>query len=163
MKIVVAADKNGVIGKNGGLPWHVSEDLKFFKGLTEGGTVIMGFNTFKSIKRPLPNRVNIVVNRGVDYFEHSHSHPNLFFVESLDILVVALGKDIWKENMFIIGGAKTYADALRLGIVDEIILTRISVAVEGGDTFFHPPQDWVRLASRTLSDRAMVEYYKKGN
>jgi dihydrofolate reductase len=163
LRIVVAADKNGVIGKNGALPWHVSEDLKHFKGLTEGGTVIMGYNTYKSIGRALPNRINIVVDKGVDYFEHSGSHPNLLFVQSLDILIVSMGGDIWKDNWFVIGGSKTYEDALRLGIVDEIILTRIDTEVEGGDTFFHVPESWVKLANRKLSDRAVVEYYKKGN
>jgi dihydrofolate reductase len=162
LKIIVAADKNGVIGKGGTLPWYVTEDLKHFKRTTEGGTVIMGYNTFISLqRRPLPNRINIVIDKNVDFFEHAYG--NLFFVETFQVLNGSLGQSILTDNLFIIGGEKTYANAIKLGVVDEIILTRIDLEVEGGDAFFHVPEGWVKLANQKLSDRAVVEYYRKGN
>lgn len=158
MKLIVAASLNNVIGKNNQLPWKCPEDLKHFKKLTVNNTVIMGFNTYKSIGGQLPNRINVVIDKNVDGCNLDTEY--LAIVESLDYYLAAVGN---RQDTFVIGGEKTYQDALATGLVTEIILTRINMVVEGGDRFFEVPEGWTCLAYQKLSDMATVEYYKRGN
>ena len=67
LAVMVAAAENGVIGKNNALPWHLPEDLRYFKRVTMGKPIIMGRKTFESIGRPLPGRTNIVITRQMDF------------------------------------------------------------------------------------------------
>jgi dihydrofolate reductase len=142
---VVAVSKNGVIGKNGKLPWHFSSDLKFFKKLTTGHTVIMGRVTFDSIGKPLPNRRNIVVSR------QARSVPGVEFAPSVaEALKLAKGGEV-----FIIGGASIYKETLDL--VDAIYLTHIDQVFEG-DAFYPGIPAGFREASReTLQDDPKIE------
>ncbi len=118
--IVVAHSRNRIIGRNGGLPWHLPTDLRRFKELTSGGTVVMGRKTYESIPkrfRPLPDRRNVVVSRnGCDAPEVCRS------VEE------ALAGDC-----FVIGGGEIYAQALPLA--DRVYATEIRDEVDG-DVFF---------------------------
>ncbi len=120
--IVVAHSRNRVIGRAGGLPWHLPTDLRRFRELTSGGTVVMGRRTYESIPerfRPLPNRRNVVVSRnGCDAPEVCRS------VEE------ALAGDC-----FVIGGGEVYAQALPH--TDRVYATEIDADVEG-DAFFPP-------------------------
>jgi dihydrofolate reductase len=139
VSLVLAVADNGIIGSNNQLPWHLPADLRFFKQLTSGHTVIMGRKTHESIGKPLPNRRNIVVSRqeGIDWAG----------VEVYNSLGSALKACIGEDEVFIIGGATIYAKALDLDIVDRIYLTQVHGDFEG-DTSFEVPQ-----AKHWLTDR----------
>ena len=129
LALIAAVARNGVIGKRGELPWHVSEDLKHFKKITSGHAVIMGRKTYESIGRPLPKRRNIVVTRQADT-----EFPGCEAALSVDA-AIALARST-DPCPFIIGGASLYEEALPLAT--ELHLTTIDEEVEG-DTFF--PED----------------------
>jgi len=129
LALIAAVARNGVIGKDGALPWHVSEDLKHFKKTTHGHAVIMGRKTHDSIGRPLPKRRNIVVTR-----QTGTLFPGCEAAHSLDeAIAVARTTD---ECPFIIGGASLYQESLPLAT--ELHLTTIDEDVDG-DTYF--PRD----------------------
>jgi dihydrofolate reductase len=128
--IIAAIARNRVIGKNGKLPWHIPEDLTRFKQLTTGHTVIMGRRTFDSLDRPFPNRLNIVITSNV--LNGITSYP------SLDFALQALSN---KKEVFVIGGGRLFAEALKLA--DELRLTLVNRDVDG-DTFFPPYEDYLR-------------------
>ena len=131
VSMVLAASENHVIGKDGDLPWRLPADLRFFKQLTTGHTIIMGRKTFDSIKKPLPNRRNVVITRqkGLE-------------IEGCDVynsLGEALKSAVGEEEVFIVGGATIYQKALDLDIADRIYLTVVHDHFEG-DTFFEVPK-----------------------
>jgi dihydrofolate reductase len=125
--IVVAMARNNAIGKDNQLLWHIAEDMKFFKSLTQGGTVVMGRKTYESIGRPLPNRRNLVVSRTVDQLGDR--------VEVFHSLEEALGAASTDEKVFIIGGGEIYRQSLALA--DTLYITLVDHAYEA-DTFFPP-------------------------
>ena len=125
LSLVVAASSNNVIGRDGGLPWHLPDDLRQFKRLTTGKAVIMGRSTYESIGRPLPDRRNIVMTRNADYVADGCDVVSSVS-EAIDALEGA-------EEAMIIGGAQVYRDFLPLA--DRIYLTRVQAEVEG-DTYF---------------------------
>lgn len=128
ISIIVAMDRNGVIGQNGKLPWHLPGDLKWFKEKTWGKVVIMGRRTFESLgRRPLPGRRNIVVTSTQQHVAGVECVPSL--TAALDLFRHA---PEWAE-VFIIGGAQLYAEALPL--CDRMYLTEINQSF-GGDTKF---------------------------
>ena len=114
---IVAIAKNFAIGKAGKLPWHYSADLKFFKQTTLENAVVMGFNTWKSIGKPLPKRLNIVLSRS----QNIENQPEVLLLRST-AEVLALSKYL-NCDLYVIGGAETYknfADAIEKWIVTEI-------------------------------------------
>lgn len=124
---IVAISKNYAIGKDGKLPWHYSADLKFFKETTIGNAVVMGANTWRSIGRPLPNRLNIVLSRSGNVETPSDVKR---FASKEAVIEFAKSYD---KNIYIIGGAKTYTD---LGdVIDRWIVTFVPVHIEEADTF----------------------------
>lgn len=126
LALILAVARNGVIGKAGGLPWHLPEDLKHFKRTTSGHAIIMGRKTYESIGRPLPKRRNIVVTRQTEL-----ELPGCERAASLDeAIALARTSD---PCPFIIGGASLYEEALP--IATEIHLTTVDEDVQG-DTFF---------------------------
>lgn len=125
IKLSVAVDQGGAIGwSDGRMPWRLPADMKRFKELTTGSTVVMGFNTFKSIGRPqgLPNRRNIVVTRKPWSEARTHFDPScdVDVISSLDWLRTTSICSLW-----IIGGASVYEEALSKDMVDEIYLTLV--------------------------------------
>ena len=123
--LVVAVASNGVIGKNGQLPWHLAEDLKHFKRLTLGHPVIMGRRTWESLKGPLPGRDNIVVTRQLGY-----GAPGAAVARSLEgALALCLGEPV----AFVIGGSGLFAESLPMAA--GIVMTEIHRDYEG-DTWF---------------------------
>lgn len=125
IKLIVAVDQGGAIGWSSGfLPWKLSKDMKRFKELTTGHTVVMGFNTWKSLNLPngLPNRLNIVLTRK----PWSEARP--FFSPTADIDIISsldyveLKRDSAKPQ-WIIGGASVYEEALSRNMVDEMFVT----------------------------------------
>lgn len=130
--IVVARADNGVIGNQGGLPWHLPADLRHFKALTVGKPVIMGRKTFESIGRPLPGRHNIVVTRNPAWNAEGVSvAPTV--LEAIAAAGLAAGAR--PEAIMIIGGAEIYAQTLLF--VDRIELTEVHVDATG-DTVLPP-------------------------
>lgn len=125
VSLIVAAADNGIIGRNGHLPWHLPDDLQRFKAVTLGHAIVMGRLTYESIGRPLPGRRNIVLSRDHDY--HAAG------VEVAGSLDDALASAADEEQVFIIGGAALFIEALP--IVDRIYLTRVHAAVEGDVSF----------------------------
>ena len=135
-KAIVAMSLNRAIGKDNKLPWHLPEDLRWFKKLTTGNVIIMGRRTWESIGKPLPNRESIVVTRtGI---------PSVRTVRSLHEINPAVDP----RDHFIIGGAQLFAEALPL--CSDLFLTLIKREVEG-DVFLPPFEDRFRLAE-TIQD-----------
>jgi dihydrofolate reductase len=128
ISIIVALAPNGVIGRNGTLPWRLSDDLKRFKRLTMGHTIIMGRRTWESIGRPLPGRTTIVVTRQHDYQLPEGVHIAGSLDEAIDI---AAARN--EEEAFVVGGAELYHEALSR--VDRFYFTEVAADVEG-DTYF---------------------------
>lgn len=122
LAIIAAIGRNRVIGKDGGLPWHISEDLKRFKRLTTGHTVLMGRRTWESLGKPLSNRRNVVLT--------STSIPGVESYSSIDEALEALKG---QERVFVIGGAHVYAALLDRA--DELYLTFVDMEIEG-DAYF---------------------------
>jgi dihydrofolate reductase len=130
---IVAIAKNYAIGKGGKLPWHYSEDMKFFKKTTTGHAIAMGLNTWRSIGRPLPNRLNIVLSRSAQI----EDGDDLVFLRSKEE-TVSLANYL-KCDLFIIGGAKTYAEFA--DVIDKWIVTEVPLDIEDADTFM--PSDFL--------------------
>ncbi|WP_420962752.1 dihydrofolate reductase [Brucella sp. IR073] len=131
ISLIVAIAQNGVIGRDNGLPWRLSTDMKRFKAITIGKPVIMGRKTWESIGRPLPGRANIVVTRDASYFpegaETAHS------VERALELGRIRAAEAEVDEICVIGGGEIYRQALPLA--DRLHVTEIIGEVEGDTTF----------------------------
>ncbi|MES2604120.1 MAG: type 3 dihydrofolate reductase [Pseudomonadota bacterium] len=140
--LVVAAARNRAIGLNNKMPWHLPEDLKYFKRVTMGKPVIMGRNTFESIGRPLPGRPNIVISRNADY-----QAEGITLVASLEAALDAARKllPVGQDEVMVIGGAQIYAQALALA--QRLYLTEVDAEPEA-DAFFPEfmRSDWREVA-----------------
>lgn len=132
LAVIAAVARNGAIGRDNALLWHLADDLKHFKRTTMGCPIVMGRRTFDSIGRALPGRRNVVVTRNPAW-----SHEG---VEAAASLQAALDRLADAERVFVIGGGQLYAQALPLA--DELVLTEVDEAPEA-DTFFPP---WDRSA-----------------
>lgn len=152
---IVAVARNNSIGKGGRLPWHYPEDLKHFKETTTGNVVVMGMNTWRSIGKPLPNRLNIVLSRSAQI----ERAENLIFLRS-EKEAIDLAKYL-NCDLFVIGGSKTYAEFADL--IDAWIVTRVPIAVEDVDVFM--PEDFLRgfkaVESHELGDGLVVETFRR--
>lgn len=126
LQAVVAMDRNRVIGKDGGLPWHLPADFQWFKRKTMGGTLVMGRRTFESIGRPLPGRRNVVVTRDTAW-----RHDGVEVVHDAAAVTPAR----WPGDVFVIGGARLY-DAL-LPRCTDVFLTLVR-GTHDGDTVLPP-------------------------
>jgi len=135
MKIsfVVAIADNDVIGINGGLPWDIPGDMKFFKDTTMGHPIIMGRKTHESIGRPLPGRHNIVVTRNTDYHAEGCT-----VVNSMDAAFLLAARET--EEAMVIGGAEVYN--LSMDQADRIYLTEVHATPSGDATFDFDRTKW---------------------
>ena len=130
--IVAAVARNGVIGVDGGLPWHLPDELALFKELTVGHVLVMGRRTYESVGRPLPGRTTIVVTRQADW----SGAEGVLRAPSVDA-ALERGASLDAE-VFVVGGAQVYAEALPRA--DRLALTYVDAEPEG-DTLF-PRVDW---------------------
>ncbi len=140
VSMVVAIAENNAIGKDNQLLWYLPKDLKHFKTITSGHTVIMGRKTFDSVGKPLPNRRNIVITRNTDL--------TIDGVEVVNSLAQALELCAAADEVFIVGGAEIYKEAM--AHTDRIYLTVVHEEFEA-DTFF-PEIDrnlWKEIASES--------------
>ena len=150
ISIIAAVARNRAIGYENKLIYWLPNDLKRFKALTTGHTIIMGRNTFLSLpKGALPNRRNIVLTRSQKTF------PGCDVFASLEDALTHCDKD---EDVYIIGGASVYRQALPLA--DRLCLTEIDDTPEKADTFFPPYDDWkeVRREDHEKDERHEYEY-----
>lgn len=163
LTLIAAVARNGVIGIDNRLPWHLPADLRHFKALTSGHAVIMGRKTWESLPakfRPLPGRRNIVVSRDAGY-----RAEGAVVALSLPAALAAAGEGEGDGEAFLIGGAQLYATALPLA--DRLQLTEIDASFEG-DTCFPAidPGLWHEVARQAHSgddgfDYAFVTYERK--
>ena len=131
LSLICAMDENMIIGHNNSLPWHLPEDLKYFKRTTMGKCIIMGRKTYESIGRPLPGRTNIIVTRSRDY-EVENARVVDCLTDAIE-LAESISFIDGSDEAFIIGGAELYKHALPF--VDRMHLTMVHAEVDG-DTFF---------------------------
>lgn len=141
VSLLLAASANGVIGKDNKLPWHLPDDLKYFKNLTWGLPILMGRKTFDSIGKPLPGRKSIVITRNKDW-----QHDGVAVVHTVND-AVANAEAFGAKEIFVIGGAEIFTSALPLAA--RIYLTRIHADFQG-DVFFPEisHQEWQLTSSR---------------
>jgi dihydrofolate reductase len=143
--MVVAVARNGVIGANNAMPWHLPADLRHFRALTMGHRIIMGRKTWESLGRPLPGRENVIVSRNAALVA-----PGCKVVASLS---AALSDCVLPAPIFCIGGAELYRVALPLA--EDIHLTEINADFPG-DTVMPPlpPAEWRETAREPATDPA---------
>jgi len=151
LTIIAAASTNNVIGFDNKLIWNIPKDLKRFKELTQGHSVIMGRKTFESLPSPLPNRRNIVVTRNKDY-----SPEGIEVFSSIEDALYVCREDL---QPFIIGGGEIYSQTINL--VDKIELTRVYKDYQGDAFFPDIPLDNFELANELvnyLDDDSSTKY-----
>ena len=136
--IIAALSRNRVIGKDGKIPWHIPEDLKRFKRLTKGHSVLMGRKSFESLGKPLPERRNVVLT--------SKTIPDVETYASID---AALQELVGQDNVFVIGGGEIFKQTLER--VHEWNLTHIDMEYEG-DAFFPPYEHLVGTKFKIVNE-----------
>jgi dihydrofolate reductase len=147
LAVVVAVAKNGVIGRDGDLPWRIPSDLKRFKAATLGKPVIMGRKTWESLPRkPLPGRPNIIVSRSMS------AAPGAQVVSSVEAALdagAAAAAECGTGEVCLIGGARLYADMLDL--VDRIYLTEVDLEPQGDVVFGAlDPEAWREISAERV-------------
>jgi dihydrofolate reductase len=148
ISLLVAVARNGVIGAAGGMPWHLPEDLKRFKALTLGHTLVMGRKTHESIGRLLPGRRTVIVTRNPDYRVEGATMAG--------DLPAALAAAAHDAEIFVVGGGEIYAQALPFA--DRLLVTEIDLA-PAGDTMFPAidPAQWHEFArERRVTDDGLA-------
>lgn len=152
---VVATATNFAIGKDGKLPWHYSADLKHFKAATIGGALVMGSNTYRSLGKPLPGRLNIVLSRSAQI----DAAEDLIFLRS-EKEALDLSKYL-NCDLFVIGGAKTYVEFAKY--IDAWIVTRVPLEVDDANVFM--PGDFLRgfdsVEKREIGEGLIVETLRR--
>lgn len=167
ISLIAAIGRNRELGKDNRLLWHIPEDLKRFKQLTQRHAVIMGRKTFESIGRPFPERVNIVITRKLKS-ENLSSKPslkikNLFFCPSLEA-AIKLAREvsrignlsIKKDEIFIIGGGQIYQQAMKYA--DRLYLTIIDQNFPEADTFFPDFSQFKKVIFEKKGKRGELRY-----
>lgn len=163
--IIAAVDQNMGVGKDGTLPWHLPEDLKNFSKITKAtaspelrNAVIMGRLTWESIPakyKPLPDRINVVLSSNPDL----ELPDDVLLFGSLDEALAALATSNKIDQIFVIGGAKLYEEAILHPELERIYLTRIEADFDC-DTFFPEqiPTDFEIIAATELMESDSLEY-----
>jgi dihydrofolate reductase len=154
LALIAAHSENLVIGKDYSIPWHFSEDLKRFKRLTMGHTIVMGRRTYESIgSKPLPGRENVVISR-------TRKYDNVTCFTSYDKAIKYLKN---KDIVYIIGGAQLYRESLPKA--DLLVITVVHKKVEG-DVFFPEYRDkistvWEEIAREEKPEFTFINYKRK--
>jgi dihydrofolate reductase len=140
VSLIVAVSENGVIGRDGGLPWRLSQDLRRFKQLTMGHHLVIGRRTWEEVGTPLPGRTMVVVTR-----DRRFVAQGVLVAHSLDE-ALELARD--DDEPFIGGGAEIYRMALERSLVDRLYITRVHADIEGDTVFPEIDLEAWRLISR---------------
>lgn len=149
LSMIAAVSRNGVIGRDNGLPWNLPKDLKHFKETTAGKPVIMGRKTFESIGRPLPGRDNIVVSQSPDFKERHCQVTHAGSVQEALLKAWAFARARSVNEIFVIGGETIYRQFMP--VVNRIYLTVVEADVEGDAYFPALTGEWERVSSKELS------------
>ncbi|WP_461480608.1 type 3 dihydrofolate reductase [Porticoccus sp.] len=155
LSLIVAMARNRVIGRDNGLPWHLPEDLKYFKSVTMGKPILMGRKTFESIGRPLPGRLNIVITRNPEW-----QHEGVAVAASLEDALVLAANDsaaVAAGEVMVIGGEQIYRSAIEKA--DRLYITRVDAEV-AGDAFFPDFQesDWREIKRQQPEQSGEIPY-----
>lgn len=145
---VVAIDRNKVIGKDGGLPWRLPDDMKHVREVTMGKPLIMGRRTYESIGRPLPGRTNIVLTRDPAF------HPEGVHVARTPEEALRLAGDA--PEIIVFGGAQVFKEFLPMA--ERIYLTQVDAEVQGDTHFDFGPGDWRVLSNERHDPDARHQY-----
>nr|AIA12575.1 Dihydrofolate reductase [uncultured bacterium] len=156
----VAIAKNGIIGGDNDLPWYIPEDLKHFKKITLGKTVLMGRKTYESIvarlHKPLPGRKSVVITRDVNFAQRNDVPPEVLVFHDLNSALDALNN----EDIYVIGGAQIFTAAMPRA--EKMFITHIHEAYDG-DVYF-PEVDynqWNKIEEEPHEDFTYAVYAKK--
>ena len=156
---IVAVDRNGAIGKGGELPWHYSADMKHFKETTIGHACIMGSRTWRTLKKPLPNRLNIILSRNPGIFSPETQQEYVVVVPDIET-ALAQGESFSKD-VFIIGGEQVFRAFMPY--IDRWIVTEVPLDVERADTFM--PENYLegfkKIDSNPIGDDLIVTTYDR--
>ncbi len=152
---IVAVDRQGAIGKGGKLPWHYSADLKFFRETTTGHACVMGYNTWLTLKKPLKDRLNIVLSR------QSQIEPHDSVAILRDLNSVLSLENYLRCDLFVMGGEQVYLSFLPY--IDKWIVTEVPLTVEGADAFV--PENYLegfrKVDSKLLDEGLTVGFYER--
>jgi len=152
---LVALDRNNAIGRGGALPWHYAADMRFFRQQTTGHACVMGYKTWVSLKKPLKDRLNIVLSRSSEIT----AQDNVILLR--DKLYVLALKPYLACDLFVIGGEQIYHAFLPE--IDKWIVTEIPLVVEDADTFM--PKDFLEgfkvYDSQQLEENLVVKFYER--
>jgi len=152
---IVAVAENLAIGRGGKLPWHYTADLHFFKQKTNGNAVVMGWKTWKSIKKPLPNRLNIVLSRS----QMIENYSSVFVLRTREA-VLELAKYL-NCDVFIIGGASVYQ--IFKNDIEKWFVTRIPETIPDADVFLPPDflAGFEQSETEILKNELKVNIYRR--
>lgn len=154
INIIVAYDNNRCIGKNGKIPWKIKGEQKQFKELTTNNIVIMGRKTYEEIGKPLPNRDNIVIT--------SHKIDEVICCRSLGEALTIACKELDRVNgkdIYIIGGAKLYKEAMDTITIDNYYITKIKQCTVCGDAFFPKFKESLYDAEVLEENKDFIRYH----
>lgn len=161
--IIAAIGENRELGKDNKLLWHIPEDLKRFKELTLGHSVIIGRKTFESIGRPLPNRTNIIVTRDKDYKAEgcivTHSIEEAIKAARETTSGVSIESDAFNkplDRVFIIGGAQIYQQSIKFA--DRLYLTLVHASFPDADAFFPDYSAFTKVIAKGIRSSAGYKY-----
>ena len=152
---IIAISRNFAIGKGGKLPWHFPADLRFFKETTMGNAVVMGSNTWHSIGRPLPGRLNVVLSRLGDVPTRS----DVMRLNNTDEVIALSG--LLNRDTYIIGGAKTFQNFT--DVIERWVVTEVPVTVDDDDTFM--PENFLNefdlLETKEIENNLKVKFLQR--
>jgi len=154
--LIVAMAENGVIGKNNALPWHLPEDLKYFKATTMAKPIIMGRKTYESIGRPLPGRTNIVLTRDETCLFPESVRRVADLAEAVK-LAEAIAKEGGADEVMVIGGQQIYQ--LFMPIAERLYLTKVHASVDGDAYLTGINENEWHLLSEELHDANDINPY----
>lgn len=156
LNLIWAESKDGIIGKDNKLPWNIKTDLKFFKNITSGHSVVMGNSTFKSLgERPLPNRKNYVLTKNEELLNAENlDNKNVIYTKNFKYFI-ELSKT---EDVFVIGGSSIYK--LFMDYADKIYRTKID-KLYAGDTKSEPinKYEWVKVSTKHVKNNREPNLY----
>lgn len=164
MLIMIAAiGKNNELGKNNGLIWSFSKDMKFFREKTKNSVIVMGGKTFNSLPKILPNRKHIVLSKKREF--NKELNENVVVIDDKEQLIKYCKELSQEQDVFVIGGASVYA--MFLPIADRMYLTRIAAEEKQADVFFPEicEDEWEKVILETAEENeikfAFVQYDRK--
>lgn len=145
VSIIAARSKNGVIGKDGQIPWRISGEQSQFKELTTGNAVIMGRKSYEEIGKPLPHRLTVVVSSTKSYGPYFDKDTSLMTAPSLEAAIKLAKDGDNNREVYVAGGEGIFKEALSKDLVDKVFLTEVDTIVEGDNLTMFPQFDEERF------------------